>query len=292
MTLLGKIFTMLIFVLSLVFMTISVMVYATQKNWRNVVLNPRPGEAGYDEKYDTGLKYQLQDLRDTADRLRSELQQMESQTQMERAARRETLQRLQTQLASARTELQAKESEFQSKLADKIAIDQELGVANERLTALTNEVQTLRDENRQVREDRDDQFEQVVELASNLHNVEGMLRTLEERRDQLALQYTEMKRQMDARGISVSDPIDNIPPRDLDGVVTKISTKNQYYIEISLGSDDGIRVGHQLDVYRNNSYLGKVIIRFTDYNHAVAEIIKDYQKGQVKEGDSVTTRFS
>lgn len=39
MNLVGKIFTVLIFVMSLVFMTFAIMVYATQKNWKLVVDN-------------------------------------------------------------------------------------------------------------------------------------------------------------------------------------------------------------------------------------------------------------
>ena len=39
MNLVGKIFTVLIFVMSLVFMTFAIMVYATQKNWKLVVNN-------------------------------------------------------------------------------------------------------------------------------------------------------------------------------------------------------------------------------------------------------------
>ena len=40
MTLVGKIFTVLIFVMSIVFMSFAVMTFATHKNWKEYVTNP------------------------------------------------------------------------------------------------------------------------------------------------------------------------------------------------------------------------------------------------------------
>ena len=40
MTLLGKIFTVMIFIMSIVFMSMSLMVFATHKNWRLAAYNP------------------------------------------------------------------------------------------------------------------------------------------------------------------------------------------------------------------------------------------------------------
>ena len=46
MNLIGKIFTVLIFVMSIVFMTMAIMVYATHKNWRDVVHRAQYGLEG------------------------------------------------------------------------------------------------------------------------------------------------------------------------------------------------------------------------------------------------------
>ena len=43
MTLVGKIFTMLIFVMSILFMAFAVMVFATHRNWKEYVTNPTTG---------------------------------------------------------------------------------------------------------------------------------------------------------------------------------------------------------------------------------------------------------
>jgi hypothetical protein len=71
----------------------------------------------------------------------------------------------------------------------------------------------------------------------------------------------------------------------VEGEVTAVGEKN--LVEISLGADDGIRVGHKLDVYREGAYLGKVVVVRTSQDRAVAEIILDYLKGTIREGDRV-----
>ena len=63
-------------------------------------------------------------------------------------------------------------------------------------------------------------------------------------------------------------------------------------VEISIGDDDGILVGHQLDVYRDDVYLGKVVVVKTSPDRAVAKIIPEYKKGTIRKGDSVTTKLS
>ena len=56
--------------------------------------------------------------------------------------------------------------------------------------------------------------------------------------------------------------------------------------------DDGLKVGHSLDVYRGNTYLGRIVIKKTNPDRAVGQVKKELQRGQIKRGDRVTTRFS
>jgi hypothetical protein len=63
-------------------------------------------------------------------------------------------------------------------------------------------------------------------------------------------------------------------------------------IEISLGSDDGLKAGHTLQVYRGNQYLGQVTVRSTGPDRAVAQIVKELQRGPIRKDDNVTTKFN
>jgi hypothetical protein len=58
-------------------------------------------------------------------------------------------------------------------------------------------------------------------------------------------------------------------------------------VEISLGRDDGIREGHQLDVYRGGQYLGRIEIRRTQDDKSVGQILPGFRKGFIQQGDDV-----
>ena len=68
MNLVGKIFTVLIFVMSIFFMTMALMVYATHKNWRDVVL----AKGGLKEQL-TQVKTERDDLTTARDKLQKDL---------------------------------------------------------------------------------------------------------------------------------------------------------------------------------------------------------------------------
>ena len=98
-----------------------------------------------------------------------------------------------------------------------------------------------------------------------------------------------MKEVLDRHDLDEFTPVVDIPPR-VDGVVTAVSDRD--LLEISIGSDDGLRVGHTLEVYRNNSYLGRVVVRRTEPDRAVVEILPEYRKGTIRKGDRVATKLS
>jgi hypothetical protein len=73
----------------------------------------------------------------------------------------------------------------------------------------------------------------------------------------------------------------------LDGDVIAVAANS---IEVSIGSDDGLQVGHTLEVYRNGQYVGRAIVRSVKPDRAVAEIDKNFSRGAVQRGDKVTTK--
>jgi hypothetical protein len=79
------------------------------------------------------------------------------------------------------------------------------------------------------------------------------------------------------------------PPPKIEGVVTAVNP--QGLVEISIGSDDGIREGHKLDVYRANppTYLGRIEVIKTTPDRAVGKILPELQKGAIRKGDRVAT---
>jgi septal ring factor EnvC (AmiA/AmiB activator) len=274
MTLVGKIFTVLIFVMSLVFMSFSVMVFATHKNWKAAEA-ATSAKLGTEKTLTEGLKTKLAEL--------------EMQLAIEQASRRSVLASLQTKLVRAETAVGEKQGELDKLFADHAQVAEAAKMAETRLEALTTEVGGLRDTLRNTQKDRDEQFDKVVSLTDQFNQMEGLRLRLDERNTQLAQQVSRMKMVMDAKGLRETDLVSHIPP-PVEGLVLAISDKD--LIEISLGADDGLKEGHTLDVYRGNTYLGRVTIRRTSPDRAVGQIMRELQRGQIRKGDHVTTKLS
>jgi hypothetical protein len=100
---------------------------------------------------------------------------------------------------------------------------------------------------------------------------------------------SQMKMVLDRNGLTPDSLVAHIPPK-VEGVVLEVSDKD--LLEISIGADDGLKIGHTLDVYRGNQYLGRIVIKKTNPDRAVGQVKKELQRGQIKRGDRVTTKFS
>ena len=64
-------------------------------------------------------------------------------------------------------------------------------------------------------------------------------------------------------------------------------------MEMTIGSDDGLVVGHELFIFRTiprPEYIGKVVIVSVEPDRAVARVIGNtYQGKKIKEGDIVSS---
>jgi hypothetical protein len=130
---------------------------------------------------------------------------------------------------------------------------------------------------------------EVVKLTDDLNQAIALRDNEKEKNTQAVLQIAQMKMVMDAHGLAPDTLVSHIPPK-VEGVVLEVSDKD--LIEISIGKDDGLKEGHTLEVFRDNSYLGRIIIRRTAPDRAVGQILKELQRGQIKRGDRVSTKLS
>ena len=284
MTLLGKIFTMLIFIMSIIWMAFSVMVYVTEKNWREVAL--RPEALGPDAPL--GLKPQLDQTRLQVKAREDELRELQVQLQRERAARAHALAALEeARQIEADLRRTAEAAQVQLLVAHRQALT-EAAANQDRLKALSVEIADARLAIKSAQQDRDEKLERVVFLTDEVHKAEDLKRRLEERQAELVAQIGRMQKVLRAKDLSEFEDIDGIPPR-LDGLVLDVR-KN--FMEISLGSDDGLKVGHRLEVFKDRTYKGRIVVRRTDPDRAVAEIIPELRKGEIQKGDRVKTKVS
>lgn len=277
MTLVGKIFTVLVLIMSIAFMMLAVTVFATHRNWRDMVVQP------------DGLKAQIEQLSKTNAELRIEISRVQDQIALEQAARRFALAAGQAELEQLNAALQRREKEYTDLQAANGTMTETISRNNMILDALTKENEGLRTEIRTAQQARDDFFNQVVTLTDEVNRMEGNSRTLQEHNDMLLVQNAKMAKVMRKLEVTVDTDVDGIAPR-VDGIVTAVSDKD--FIEISLGSDDGLRKNHLMEVYRQNSYVGRVEIVKVEPDRAVAKIIPEFRRGIIKKGDRVATKLS
>ena len=273
MNLIGKIFVVLIFAMSLVFMSFAVAVYGTHQNWRE--------KAAAEAQRVSNLQATVTEREAERDRLKAELTN-------ELNARTQALAKLEEErkeLAAQREELVKQRDLLLVKDKEAVAA---LDTAQQNLARLTKEVEGLRGEIRDAQGQRDQHFTRVVELTDQIHQAQGEVKRLEERRIQLASQLASANLVLDRNGLHKDMPVDGIPPR-LRGKVLAINRDNM--VEVSLGSDDGLQAGHTLEVFRGSKYLGRVEVLHATADRAVGKIIPGFKKGVIQKDDDVATRF-
>lgn len=285
MNFVGKILIMLILVMSFVFMGFAVAVYATHTNWRDKVLGSANAPSA-DEK--SGLKKVLADKKAENAELQAALEKLKAEKDAEIKDKAESLVKLETEkkaLQSERDDLTKQRDELSKKEKAAVAA---LDSSSKNLEKLTAEVGKIRQEIRVAQDDRDKQFAQVVKLTDQVHQREGEVVRLTERSKQLTQDITKARALLAKHGEDVNSPLDKTPPQ-LFGKVLAINDEKM--VEVSVGSDDGLRVGHTMEVYRGDKYIGRVVILTTNTDRSVAKILPDYTKTPIQKGDNVATRL-
>lgn len=273
---LGKVFVVVIFIMSLVFMSLSMAVYSMHKNWKLAAdkLNTQV----------TQLKTEKANL-ETAHNQRVQELERETTAATQRAV---TLEGEKVALDAGNKQLQAELDTLRQNQRDGIAA---VASTQEINKTLAGEVGDLRGQIRQEQQKRDSLFKQALDATEQLHQAAGEYNAARERSEQLTKQVAGMTAVMREQGIDpATDPNSVVPT--VEGVVTRFERKNgTQLVEISIGADDGLKVGNTLEVSRGSRYLGRVEIIETSPDKAVARVDRRFLQGQIMENDRVATRI-
>ena len=88
--------------------------------------------------------------------------------------------------------------------------------------------------------------------------------------------------------MTIKDPLNGQPPT-VRGEVLAVDKDN--HVEISLGTDDGLREGNMLEIYRGDKYLGRMRVLEVKPHRSVGTILKELQQDVIRDGDQVATRL-
>ncbi len=276
MTLLGKVFTGLLFLLSVIFFTLAVAVNASHVDYRKLVKDPA-----------TGYEARVKKAEEKNKQLTTTLEDTKSELSIEQAARRSALGALQTQIEQRESELAAQEGELKKLLAAHTALVLTEQQTQQDLNARTKDNETLRKQIVDAREDRDQTFARYTKALDEKTRLEGMYQSLNERLQQLASDYTGAKEQLEILGLKPNSLVQGAP--EANGEITAVSTGG--LVEVSLGQDSGMREGLTLEVSRAGQYLGRLKITRVNPGASVAQILTGFQTGYIRKGDRVDTKL-
>jgi len=287
MNLVGKIFVVLILVMSLVFMGFAVAVYATHKNWMEAVNRPEAGEGK-----PLGLKPQLARAQALEKQLREELDALKNETKSLEIDRQASLKSLQSTLDSLRQEHDAlQNSEAALKQSERQAV---LATQNAQrmLDRALAEIDTLRTNIFEAYAERDKTFKDSVALTDKLIEKESEVDRLKANKIGLLARVTAYKMAAEKQGVDINATPGNVAI-PLDGIV--LASRSNGLVEISLGSDDGVQRGHEAFISRNqggeSKFVAKIEIVKTTPDKSVGKVIPSYRKGPVERGDRVVTKL-
>ncbi len=289
MSFVGKILVVVQLVLSVLFMALAGAVFAVHTNWKTKYETQTTALDGA-QKDVSNMRAELDSVKQSSqksvDDAKAQVGQLSEQVQnltAEMAALRkknnEDQLELQTQVALAETK--AREAVFRATEAD------EQRAANRALQTALDEVAA------KLRQNEDERVGQKVEYE----NLKQQYNT-----DLVALAY--LKKIVKRHGLETDPKIVAKladPPPPLDGLVKEVKldrTNSPKFVEITVGSDDGLLIGHELDVMRTGvdgkdpQYLGKIKVVQLYPDGAVCEVLRDKAKnGIIEVGDNVTTKL-
>jgi predicted nucleic acid-binding Zn-ribbon protein len=273
----GKVLVILIFIASIIFMGSAMGVWLVNRNHRQEIIKPG------------GWKDRLSQEQQRNQQLETEKAGLQQELENERTAKRMALARLESERQTIQQELNTLTKERAQLVQSESQSAAALAAIQKNLEAWRGEMEGLRGQVRTAQQDSDKHFRRVVALTDQIHQVEGELTAQKDRNAQLQQQIVRYENVLNDKGIPLDTAVADLPTK-VEGLIDVV--RGGRYVELNIGSDDGLRPGDTLEVYRGAQYLGRLrVTSELEPDRAVAEILKDLQKGAIREGDHVTTRF-
>ncbi|MBI3465907.1 MAG: hypothetical protein HY000_23060 [Planctomycetes bacterium] len=282
MTLLGKILVVLVLSLCLLCMGFAATVYTAQHNWP--------------EAYKK-VQQQNTELRNANGVAKTELENLSA-----------ALDKTVKDNAESQAALDAKLKELQTEVVRLRDIEQQAQEAaranQERAREALQEAESRRAEVERVRlqwnqsvVERDQANLERTKARDELYIAQTNLNAAAARNKELVSRVGELDSLLRKYNIDPEkEQIGLAPPPNVEGIVLRTAADGSDLLEISIGSDDGLRAGHPLYVYRLGStpaqarYLGKIEVREVDPDRAVAKIVRPL-KGKIQKDDHVSSRI-
>jgi len=278
----GKILVGVIFVVSIMLMTLSVAVYSTQLKWKNENI---------------ALKAKIKAEEEKTSKANQEKNNLETKIGELEEDHQSQIETLNTQITSLTEEKAAleKENDTHSYRDQADNAVKNATATQENMKNLSIEVQKLRTDLADAQASRVKLLEEVSKANDIARTLALELATLKATSDQLTKDLADSKYLLTQLGYGDLKPTEymkNVPPR-IRGTITEIRPSG--LVQINVGRDDGLLQGHKLHVIRTGedgaAYLGQIEILEVEPNKAVGKIIPELRKGTIVRGDVITAEI-
>ncbi|WP_417848161.1 hypothetical protein [Thalassoglobus sp.] len=287
MSYVGKILVVVQVVLSLLFMAFAGAVYSMHQNWHSKYV----AEQTQKNELQTAKQQVEQELalarQDHATKLAEE---------KARADRFQALnQTLDAQNKGLAIEVEKKETQREEQTGLSMAKQQEAVFRQQ-------EAEKQRIENDKLRVALDTESAKNRDLQDQVFTSNVNLEELRARYDKMLEKTAYLERVVAAHNLETDpDVVEKmkLPPPPVEGLVIEVS-KNRAnrieFVQLSIGSDDGLIVSHELDVIRLNDdgtsdWLGRVRVVDIEPNTSVARVILPAKNGIIQKSDTVTSKL-
>ena len=282
MTLVGKILVIIIMVFAIVFLTVSVVVFTTAKNWKE--------ESATNKTQIQKIQGEVNQAKAESDRLNGELEQAK----------------------------QAHETVVGQFEADKAVLEASSNKRQEEITEQRQLLETALSNTKIAVQDAEDRKKETELLREQLAAVQKQSNEFKLAQTELNDRIRILERELDVAKTNNSDLREQVgiyqsviraanlstdtskytraaTPPDVEGYVKRVGDRGKR-VEISIGSDDGLFEGAMLYVYRlqgsDPGYIGKIKIDLVDPDSATGSLDGRTQQGKsFQEGDSVSTQI-
>jgi len=280
MTFVGKILVIVIMAFSLIFLGISTVVFTTAKNWRTATEEQK-------NKVIDPLTKKLNDARAAVEAANKDLDSAKASYEALSKNLNNQIQAQEAQIAGAQSQITKVNSEVATaQMNAKTALEE--AEARRNLSIQLNNQKTA------VEKQANEFKLKHAELNDRIRELERILETATKHNTDLRERVARFSALLRQNGLS--DDISQIKglesPPPVVGEVRRVDPSNRR-VELSIGSDDGLVVGHELFLFRQTprpEYLGKITIISVDPDQAVGRVNgTTYQGKKIKEGDLVSS---
>jgi chromosome segregation ATPase len=279
MTFVGKILVIVIMAFSLLFLALSTVVFTTTRNWK-VETTKQKADV---EK----LKKKVQDAQAGADAAKKGF----DDAKVAFAAQSKTSD---GKLANLQDQIKRESGQLEEVRKQLVAADQTAKNALEEVEDKRQQTELLRTQLSAVEKQANEFRLHQADLNDQIRDLQRTLDTATKNNSELRTRVAKISTLLRSKGFS--DDISQIngleSPPPVVGEVKRIDPTNRR-LEVTIGSDDGLVVGHELYIFRTTprpEYIGKVAIVTVDPDQAVAKVIGNtFQGKKIKEGDIVSS---